>query len=159
MNRSLHPLIWTATHINTSNLSNVYLYVSRKTGDGTTPHSVNPTKYLSKIKKHNIELDSLNVPSKCPTINKQELQQFYNLNEQQCETAQDTIKSLWNIVQSHKLLSESQQPVATSTAPDNTNTNQSEHQCTQINQLSSDVNELKNDIKLLVNGKVFLLFN
>eukprot|EP01084_Bolivina_argentea_P181855 314041_1 len=130
--RSKYPLIWTSTYVNTSNLNKVYLFVPRNNGRGTTKHSVKPIDFLQKLEKHfgRNWNDTINVPSKCPILDKQQLKQCYNLNEDQCQQAADTIKSLWTVVQSdlrksgQKKYSESEQSLSTSTAFRNTNTNQ-----------------------------------
>eukprot|EP01084_Bolivina_argentea_P063357 115711_1 len=95
-----YPLLWTSTYINTSNVNNVYLYVPRNDQRGTTKHSVTPIEFLSELDKYNIPIESLNVPSKCPTIDKQQLKQHYNLNDKQFQQAVETTKILWSILQS-----------------------------------------------------------
>eukprot|EP01084_Bolivina_argentea_P120069 212847_1 len=116
---SKHPSIWTATHINTKNPSNVFLYVKRKKGKGTAPLSVSPAQYLLKLQQHNMSIKSLNIPSECPVVDKQQLQTTYKLNDIQCQQAEETIKMLWNIMQSEINKCRMQQSCNTNTVYDN----------------------------------------
>eukprot|EP01084_Bolivina_argentea_P021862 40638_1 len=112
------------TYLNTSNLNKIYLFVQRNDGKGSTKHSVKPIDFLQKVEKHfgaNWKY-TLNLPSKCPILNKTQLKQHYNLNETECTQASETIKLLWTIIQSdirkseQKKYSESEQATNTSTA-------------------------------------------
>eukprot|EP01084_Bolivina_argentea_P082049 148568_1 len=77
--------LWKSTRINPKNPSNVYLFVSRKTGPGTMPISVAPHQYLSKLQEYNISLNSLNIPVSCPV--------FEDIK------ANQTARILWNRIQ------------------------------------------------------------
>eukprot|EP01084_Bolivina_argentea_P253185 425209_1 len=76
--------LWKSTTINPNNMNNVYLYIRRPTSSSTTPISVQPSEYLSTLRKHHISVDSLNIPTDCPT--------FEN------EHATKTSKILWNMI-------------------------------------------------------------
>eukprot|EP01084_Bolivina_argentea_P120068 212846_1 len=148
-----YPLIWTATHINTKNLSNVYLYVSRKNGKGTRPHSVSPTQYLLKLQQNNISITSLNIPSECPVVDKQQLQRVYQLNDIQCQQAQETTKILWNIVHSeiNKSTCTSHQSCNTNTVYDNSHNTNNNNRYVTLTDLNQMNNSLMNKLNLIFN--------
>ncbi len=91
--------LWIKTCINTSNVENVYLRVPRNTSHGTWGKSVSPIDYVDTW-KHYYSIDLLNIPSICPTIDDQYLQNIHNFNTKQYEQVQDTVNLLWKIVRS-----------------------------------------------------------
>eukprot|EP01084_Bolivina_argentea_P066930 122012_1 len=93
--------LWISTYINTSNVQNVHLYVPRKKGVGTYFISVRPSDYTDTLDKHNIKIESLNIPSVCPTIDHKYLQEKHKFSERKCNQVQNTVNILWNITQSH----------------------------------------------------------
>eukprot|EP01084_Bolivina_argentea_P036816 68075_1 len=83
--KSKHQMLWGRTYLNENNPCNVYLYISRNNHSGTMPISVPLFQYLSTLSEYDISLQSLNIPSVCPTFADQQ--------------ASKTAYTLWNIAQ------------------------------------------------------------
>ncbi len=66
-----------------------------------------------------MSIKSLNIPSECPVVDKQQLQTTYKLNYIQCQQAEETTKMLWNIRQSEINKCTVQQSCNTNTVYDN----------------------------------------
>eukprot|EP01083_Nonionella_stella_P111957 328804_1 len=102
----IQPYLWPKTYLNLRNVANVHLYITRRTSNsaphgGSRPISLQPCQYLGALKRYDIPLDSLNIPTTCPQYDINVLQKDYHLTDAQIRQANDTVRLLWNIIQSH----------------------------------------------------------
>eukprot|EP01083_Nonionella_stella_P200378 733859_1 len=92
------PILWNRTYVNLKNVQNVCLYIQRRTSHGTRPISVAPSDYLSQLQENNITIHSLNIPNICPQY---DLTKTHHLSDACNRQMNETIRLLWNIIQSH----------------------------------------------------------
>eukprot|EP01083_Nonionella_stella_P247407 857811_1 len=119
-----NPFLWTTTYVNAIKPSKVYLYILRNAHnphEGTRPISVAPHQYLSKLQKHNISLESLNIP--ITFVWSKRFFEQYGLSTKDATTAHDTARQIWNIVQSQLTLSQSTVPQCVDTRISSANHN------------------------------------